>query len=188
MNIFGGQGAEGKGVSMIFMKNYCLKGYNFFGILICGVLGSPAVDAKMLELKTEHAISVDSSVLTKSRHTPANGRDPFRPIIKPRPPSSASNKPRPKPAARPVVSKVKDPTWKLLGVIYGQSGRQAVIQVSPKERIIVGLGSEFPLLEWTVKAIHKGEVLLEHSSIDYSVAGSPIPRTFILSFPTSGKS
>ena len=174
---------------MIFKKNYGLKMYAFLGILICGFLVVSAVDGKILERNKEHTISAGSLVPTKSRYNSGNRRDPFRPIIKHPPPSSSSSiYAKPKTVVTPTAPKVKDPTWKLLGVIHGQSGRQAVIQVSPKKRIVVELGSEFTHLGWTVKAINEAEVLLEHSSTVNSVVGSPTPRTFILSFPTSGKS
>jgi len=120
-----------------------------------------------------------------SRHTTVNRRDPFKPIKKRMPTPRVSKKSHPESTIVPVV---EDPLWRLLGVIHGQDGRQAVIQISPKERVIVQPGSELVRSGWIIKTISEGGVLLEHLSSTSSVGVSSPPRNFILSFPTSRKS
>ena len=173
---------------MIKGKKYWLNVGTLLGILICGWLGISAVDGKILERTKEQAISAGNLIFPKFGDNPKDRRDPFKPLIKPLPSSGSAIFAKPKTAVKPKVSRVKDPNWKLLGVIHGQSGRQAVIQISPKKRKVVGLGAEVIHLGWTVKEIGEGEVLLEHSSTGDSVKGSPTPRTFTLSFSPSRKS
>jgi hypothetical protein len=87
-----------------------------------------------------------------------------------------------------VPKKVENPVWRLLGVIHGQSGHQAVIQISPKERVVVQPGSELARSGWTIKTITEGEVLLERLSSTSSVGVSSPPGNFILSFSAIRKS
>ncbi|TFG60429.1 MAG: hypothetical protein E4H32_08645 [Nitrospirales bacterium] len=82
---------------------------------------------------------------------------------------------------------MKNPNWKLLGIIHGHNGRQAVIQISPQERVFVRSGLEVVRSGWIIKAISKEEVLLEHSSPSTSVEGFSQPKVLILSFSTLGK-
>jgi hypothetical protein len=86
-----------------------------------------------------------------------------------------------------IIPKVENPVWRLLGVIHGQSGYQAVIQISPKERVVVQPGSELARLGWTIKAITEREVLLKRLSSSSAGVSSP-PGDFILSFPAIRKS
>ena len=120
-----------------------------------------------------------------SRHTTVNRRDPFKRIKKRIPTQKVSKKAHPESI---IVPAVEDPLWRLLGVIHGQGGHQAVIQISPKERVVVQPGSELARSGWTIKTISDAEVLLERLSSVSSVGVSSPPRKIILSFPAIRKS
>ncbi|MBA3612573.1 MAG: hypothetical protein H0W49_06585 [Nitrospirales bacterium] len=115
-----------------------------------------------------------------ARHGDVNRRDPFKRIPKRLPTSKVSNQSDPEPKIVPVAD---NPVWRLLGVMHGQDGHQAVIQVSPTERVLVQPGAELARSGWTIKTISEEEVLLEHLSSASSVRGTSPTRTFILSFP-----
>jgi hypothetical protein len=80
-------------------------------------------------------------------------------------------------------SEVQDPEWKLLGVIHGQEGHLAIIQTSPKERVVLQAGSELFQTGWRVKFIGDNEVVFEYSSPTTSRGIPSPPKIFILSFP-----
>ena len=115
-------------------------------------------------------------------------RDPFRPIIKQRAISSLPKKAHIQRPTIEAVSVIKNPKWKLLGIIDGQYGRQAVIQVSPQMRVFIKSGLEVAGSGWIIKTISRGEVLLEHSSPTTPGKGLSEPKAFILSFGTFGLS
>lgn len=115
-------------------------------------------------------------------------RDPFRPINKRR---AISSSPKNAELQRPTITPIpviNHSNWKLLGIIDGQYGRQAVIQVSPQERVFIRPGLEVGRSGWIIKTISKGEVLVEHSSPSTSEKGLSETKAFILSFGTLGQS
>ena len=84
-------------------------------------------------------------------------RDPFKPlrVLPPIPPKKP-----PKKADKPRVTPLSPP-GKLLSVIHGPEGFQALIQLSSKERIIVEPGGLLKQSGWLVKEISEDRVLLE---------------------------
>jgi len=169
-------------------KNVCRLKPQFLGVIFCGLLVVPVSGGEFQKFYLENAGSVEGlSLQTQFRNDYGNRRDPFRPIKKQRSISSSSRKSQPEPQKIPPISTIKDPNLQLLGIIRGQYGRQAVIQVSPGERIFVRPGLELVRSGWITKTISDGEVLLEHLSTSTSGEGLPQSRTFILSFPTPGK-
>ena len=160
----------------------------FLGVIFCGLLVPPVATGEFQKIYLENTVSFEGlAVQAKFRNDYGNRRDPFRPIERRRSVSSSSGKSQPKPPKISTISTIKDPNLKLLGIIHGQYGRQAVIQVSSGERILVGPGLEIVRSGWIIKTISAEEVLLEHLSASTSGKGLPQPRTFILSFPTPGK-
>ena len=160
----------------------------FLGVIFCGLLVPPVAAGEFQKFYLENTGSVEGLALqTEFRNDSGNRRDPFRPIKKRRSISPSSRKSQPEPPKIPPISTIKDPNLKLLGIIRGQYGRQAVIQVSPGERILVRPGLELVRSGWIIKTISDGEVLLEHLSTATSGKGLPQSKTFILSFPTSRK-
>ncbi len=120
-----------------------------------------------------------------ARHAVVNRRDPFKRIPKPLPTPKVSTQSDTEPKDAPLAD---NPVWRLLGVMHGQDGHQAVIQISPTERVLVRPGVELARSGWTIKTISEKEVLLEYVSSASSVRGASPTRTFILSFPTIQKS
>jgi len=170
-------------------KGLCRMMFGSLGLLICGLLGIPGVEATLQKFPQEQTGSMENRALgSQPRKNHVNRRDPFRPIKKSRSISSSSRKSQSTPTKSLQRSNVKDPKWTLLGIIHGPSGRQAVIQISPGKRVFVRPGLELAQSGWLIKTISKGEVLLEHFSTISSRAGLSPPKTFILSFPTLGKS
>ena len=160
----------------------------FLGVIFCGLLVAPAAAGEFQKFYLENAGSVESLVRqTEFRNDSGNRRDPFRPIKKRRSISSHFRRSQPEPPKTPPISTIKDPNLKLLGIFHGPYGRQAVIQVSPGERILVRPGLEIVRSGWIIKTISDGEVLLEHPYTSISGKGLPQSKTFILSFPTPGK-
>ena len=160
----------------------------FLGIIFCGLLVAPVEAGEFQNFNLENSGSVEGLVRqTEFRNDSGNRRDPFRPIKKRRSISSSSRRSQPEPPKIPPISTIKDPNLKLLGIFHGPYGRQAVIQVSPGERILVRPGLEIVRSGWIIKTISDGEVLLEHLSTATSGKGLSQSKTFILSFPTPGK-
>jgi hypothetical protein len=169
-------------------KNVCRLKPQFLGVIFCGLLAGPVAAGEFQKFYLENTGSVEGLALqTQFRNDYGNRRDPFRPIKKRRSISSSSRKSQPGPPKIPPISTIKDPSLKLLGIIRGQYGRQAVIQVSPGKRIFVRPGLELVPSGWIIKTISEGEVFLEHLSTPTSGKALPQSRTFILSFPTPGK-
>ncbi len=168
----------------------CRIMFPFLGGIFCGLLSVSVAAGEVQKFSLNNLGTADALVQRiPDRNDFKKRRDPFRPMKKPRSISSSSRKSRPEPQKiPPPVPRVKDPNWKLLGVIHGQYGRQAVIQISPGKRIFVRPGLELVQSGWIIKTISKGEVLLERRSITPSGTDFPQPRIFILSFPTPGKS
>ena len=149
------------------------------------LMGVVAVEGQITSSFQQNTLIVNNPAQGHFRHTEANRRDPFKRIKKRTPTPSVSKNSHPEPA---IVPGVQDPVWRLLGVMHGQDGHQAVIQISPKVRVVVQPGSELAGSGWTIKSISEGEVLLEHLSSSSLAGGSFPPRNFILSFPTIRKS
>lgn len=154
----------------------------FLGIILCGFLFASVAASEVPRISTATLGAVDEWV----QHLQGK-RDPFAPIKNPRAISSSHKKSHPDPPAITPVSTNNDPKFKLLGIISGQYEREAVIQVSPGERIFAKPGLELVHSGWRVKAISEGEVLLEHLSTSSSGKGLSQSRTFILSFLTPRK-
>ena len=169
-------------------KNACRLKPKFLGVIFCGLLAAPVATGEFQKIYLENTVSVEGlAVQAKFRNDYGNRRDPFRPLERRRSVSSSSRKSQPKPPKIHTISTIKDPNLKLLGIFHGQYGRQAVIQVSSGERILVRPGLEIVRSGWIIKTISAGEVLLEHLSASTSEKGLPQSRTFILSFHTPGK-
>ena len=169
-------------------KNFCRLKPHFLGVVFCGLLAAPVAAGEFQKFHLENiGSSVEGLALqTKFRNDYEARRDPFKPIKKRPSISSSSRKSQPEPPKTlPVSTIIKDPNLKLLGIFHGQYGRQAVIQVSPGERIVVRPGLELVRSGWIIKTISDGEVLLEHLSNASSGKRLPQSRTFILSFPNS---
>jgi hypothetical protein len=167
----------------------CRATFQFIGSILCGFLTLSGAKGEVPKIFSTDPGTVDGLVQpAQSKSDVKTRRDPFRPIIKPRSISSLSLKSHLESPAIKLIPTVNNPNWKLLGIIHGQYGRQAVIQVSPKERILVRPGAEIVRSGWIIKSISKGEVLLEHSSPSISGKGSFGPKVFILSFATLGQS
>ena len=172
--------------SILSTMALCLRGAwpfssCFLGGLIFWLMGVVAVEGK-INPPSQQTIQVgNSSTNDQSRHTEANRRDPFKRIPKRTPIPRVLKKSPPEPTPSPGV---ENPVWRLLGVMHGQDGHRAVIQISPKERVVVQPGSELARSGWIIKSISEGEVLLEHRTLTSSANNSFPPRNFILSFPT----
>ncbi len=111
-----------------------------------------------------------------------NRRDPFQPIKRH---GSISPSPRKVGPVLPAIDSIPVPTappWKLLGIIDGKLGRQAVIQLSPKKRVVVQAGSEVARSGWIIKTINPQEILFEHSSSWPAKNGLSQSQIFVLSF------
>ena len=160
----------------------------FLGVIFCGLLVSTAAAGEFQKIYLENTGPVEGLARqTQFRKDSGKRRDPFRPIKKRRSISSPSRKSHPELSKIHPILTIKDPILKLLGIFHGPYGRQAVIQVSPGERIFVRPGLELVRSGWIIKTISDGEVLLEHLSTATSGKGLPQSKTFILSFPTSRK-
>lgn len=157
-----------------------------WGVLIfVGLMGE--ADGKGASSLSSHPsrlvrTSVDQD---NGRHAVVNRRDPFKRIPKRLPTPKVSTQSDPGLKGVPLAD---NPVWRLLGVMHGQDGHQAVIQISPTARVLVQPGTELARSGWTIKTISEKEVLLEHLSSASSVRGASPTRTFILSFPTIQKS
>ncbi len=149
---------------------------------------SPPVEAGEVSQKPAIDSSAAVGVLQRIQSTGDLGkqRDPFRPIKKRRVISASSKKEHFKLPTITPTPVINNPNWKLLGIIEGRYGRQAVIQVAPQERVLIRSGLEVARSGWIIKTIGKGEVLLEHSSSGTSGKGLSEPKAFILSFETLG--
>ncbi len=120
-----------------------------------------------------HRISSSSAV--------GKRRDPFQPVRKPRAISSSPKKAVPDPGIT-KITKGSNPHWKLLGIIDGQDGPQAVIQLSAHERVFVKPGLEVVHSGWITKAIKQSEVVLEQTSPSIPGKDPSKPKALILSF------
>ncbi len=158
-------------------------------MIICGLLGVPVVSGEIPEISQKTVGSVNGLLQrTQSSGDFGKRHNPFTPIHKRRSIPSLSKQLRPLASQMTAISTSKDPNWKLLSIIHGQYGQQAVIQVSSRERIIVRPGMKLTQSGWIVQTISKGEVLLEHLSTPLPGEGRSRSKTFILSFPALGKS
>ena len=155
------------------------------GCILCGLLSTSVAASDLKNFSSTFSTIVDGLVQhIQVRNDVNKRRDPFRPIKKRRYITSSSKKARAEPVPTPAISKIKNPNWKLLGIIHGQYGRQAVIQVSPKERVFVRVGLEVVRSGWVIKTISKEDVRLEHSATSKPGKAMSEPKTFILSFST----
>jgi hypothetical protein len=148
-------------------------------------MGVMTVEGKITSSSQPNTLVENSPAHGNSRQPKVNRRNPFKPIKKRMPIPAVSKKFHPDST---MVPKVENPVWRLLGVFHGQSGHQAVIQLSPKERVVVQPGSELARSGWTIKAITEREVLLERRSSTSSAGVSSPPGSFILSFSAIRKS
>jgi len=150
----------------------------FFG----GVMGVVAAEGASLSSSHPNGLVRTRAAQDNSRHIDVNRRDPFKRIPRQRltTPKTATTSHQ----DSKIIPLVNNPSWRLLGVMHGQEGHQAVIQVSPTERVLVQPGAELARSGWMIKTISEKEVLLEHRSSDSLARGDSPTRTFILSFPT----
>ncbi len=153
-----------------------------WGVLIfIGLMGEAALAGTFPSPSHPSTLVRTSLAQDNARHTDVNRRDPFKRIPKRLPTPKVSSQSHPEPKIVPLAD---NPGWRLLGVMHGQDGHQAVIQVSPTERVLVQPGAELARSGWTIKTISEEEVLFEHLSSVSPVRGASPTRTFILSFPT----
>ncbi len=151
------------------------------GLIVIGLIGeAPAKGPSSLPSRPSR-LARTSVGQDNARHPEVNRRDPFKRVPKRQLTPKVSTKPHQEPRIVPLVD---NPGWRLLGVLHGQEGHQAVIQISPTERVLVQPGAELARSGWTIKTISEEEVLLEHPSSASTVRGASPTRTFILSFPT----
>jgi len=162
----------------------------FLGGILLGLLSVTSANGEVRNVASNH--SGMSEMVVQGVSSPkdfSQRRDPFQPIQKRRAISSTPRKARSKPPQQQAMSSsiptLKNPSWKLLGIIHGQNGRQAVIQISPQERVFVRSGLEVARSGWIIKAISKEEVLLEYSLTPRG--GRSRPQAFILSFSALGQ-
>lgn len=165
-----------------------LRGFVCYSVCVWGVLnlggemGVVAAESTSSSIASHNRLIRSSLVEDNSRRNDGGRRDPFKRIPQPRlaipkvttPPDKDSKK----------VPLLDNPHWRLLGVIHGRDGHQAIIQVSPSKRVLVQTGSQLDRSGWTIKTISEKEVLFEYLSSGASLNGASSPRTFILSFPT----
>lgn len=153
-------------------------------LMFVGLRGVVAAEGTSLSPSRPSRLVMTGAAQDNSRHTEVNRRDPFKRIPKRLPTPKVSTQLHPESKIVPLPD---NPGWRLLGVVHGQDGHQAVIQVSPTKRVLVRPGSELTQSGWMIKTISEGEVLLEHLSSNSSVGRAFPPRTFILSFPSLQK-
>jgi hypothetical protein len=166
----GGYGVRGAGGSWV-----C-----FLSVLIGGGWGVVGVEGKILLSSAQPATLVEHRFIhDKARDTEDNLRDPFKRVHKHRPNPAVQGQLHP---GLTSVPEMPEPILKLLGVIHGLDGYQAIIQIAPKERVLVQAGSELARSGWMIKTISEDGVLLEHLS-SHSAGLSSVPKTLILSFP-----
>ena len=165
------------------IKISCLKTSRFLGSVICILLIVSTVEGKVQKFSLEYSQCKEALVRrTKAYDHVENRQDPFRPLTT-RP--STSRVPRKSQSEIKAIlpnPKHKRPNWKLLGVVSGQQGREAVIQISSGERMFVRPGLVIPRSRWKVKAIREKDVLLEFFPPTSSGAKPAQSRTVILSF------
>ena len=147
-----------------------------------GVIGVVAAEGTSTSISYQNRLVKPSLVEDNSGRNDGSRRDPFKRIPTPR--LSTPKVKTPSDKESKIVPLLDNPDWRLLGVIHGRDGRQAIIQVSPSKRVLVQTGSELARSGWTIKTISEEEVLLEHLSSAASLKGPSSARTFILSFPT----
>jgi hypothetical protein len=158
------------------------------GMIFCGLVGVPVAAGEVHEVSLKNVASVNGLPQhIQSRSESGKRHNPFMPIKKRHSLSSSSRKAQHKTSQAMPISIKKVPNWKLLGIVHGQYGQQAVIQVAPSKRIIVRPGMKLTKSGWIVRTIRKGEVLLEHIPTPFSGEGRSRPKTFILSFPALGQ-
>ncbi len=175
------------------VATYTMRDFGFpiLGMIFCVVLVFPMLVGEvmavsiLLEDSVVDSVQVPASVADVSKL-----RDPFNPIKKPKSLSSTPKKTKrksPKISLSPI-SRLQHPQWKLLGIIQGRYGRLAVIQTLSGERIFVEPGPEPVRAGWIITTISDTEVHLEHASSAKRGKRVSESKTFILSFPTVGKS
>jgi hypothetical protein len=152
----------------------------FLSVLIVGGWGVVGVEGKILLSSAQPATLVEHRFIhDKARHPEHYRRDPFKRLHKQRPHPAVQGPLHPGLTSVPAMP---EPILKLLGVIHGLDGYQAIIQIAPKERVLVQAGSELAQSGWMVKTISEDGVLLEHFS-SHSAGLSSVPKTLVLSFP-----
>ncbi|MGD9852528.1 MAG: hypothetical protein AB7T38_14815 [Nitrospirales bacterium] len=122
---------------------------------------------------------VANPVASKSHPLPSKGfRDPFAPIEKSIPVPKSPGQPK---IANPPLPSLPLP-GKLLSVIRGPWGYQAVIQLSPKEHLIVEPGETVAQTGWRVKEIKDDRVRLDWIQSRSHSGGSPTIKSANLFF------
>lgn len=165
-----------------------LRGFGCYSICVWIVLnwwgGMGVVAAEGTSSSTSYLNRQVSPSLIEdnSRRNDGSRRDPFKRIPQPRLSTPKVTAPSEKDSK--IVPLLNNPDWRLLGVIHGRDGHQAIIQISPSKRVLVQTGSELARSGWTIKTISEEEVILEDLSSAASLKGASPPKTFILSFPT----
>ncbi len=166
-------------------------GLRILGMMFCVLLVLPMLVREVMAVSILLEDSVVDSVQAPAPVADiSKRRDPFNPIKKPKSLSSTPKKTKqksPKISLSPI-STLQYPQWKLLGIIQGRYGRLAVIQTLSGERIFVEPGPEPIRAGWIITTINDTEVHLKHASSAERGKSVSEPKTFILSFPTVGKS
>ena len=157
------------------------------GGILCGLLSYPVSAGalqKTLSKESGHEEKVVRSF--KDRSSGEKRRDPFKPMKKRRTISSSSGKAHSVSETTPSVPKMNNPQWKLMGIIQGRHGREAVIQVASKKRVFIRAGLKVLRSGWMVTAIRKREVLFEYSPSETVGKSLSEQKVFILSFSNFG--
>lgn len=147
-----------------------------------GEMGVVAAEGTSSSTSYLNRLVSPSLVEDNSRRNDGSRRDPFKRLPQRRLATPKVTTPSDK--VSKIVPLVNNPDWRLLGVMHGRDGHQAIIQVSPSKRVLVQTGSELARSGWTIKTISEEEVLLEYLSSAAPLKGASPPKTFILSFPT----
>jgi len=162
---------------------------NLLGGILCGLLGLSLAIGKVQNFSSPESPAVGGRIgHGQDRGDLKKRRDPFRPIKKRSVISSSNRKAQSDLPPNLPVQPVANPNWKLLGIIEGQLGRQAVLQISPHERVFVRPGLEVAHSGWIIKTIGREEVLFEYSSTSILENHLSSAKSFILSFATLGQS
>jgi len=146
-------------------------------IVVAGIVyansqaGAMLPEASQAVYRSSHALVVWPTANAGRRNrdvSPFKGtRDPFAPLKKPIPAPNSSPPPKhsPSPPAHIPLP------GKLLSVVHGPWGYQAVIQLSPKEYLVVEPGELIAHSGWRVKGIQEDGVRLERLSSASSSVG-----------------
>ena len=164
--------------SVNFPSYFIRKVKGFITIVVAGFVvcsnsqaGALFPEASQPVYRSSHAIAVWRTANPGMRNGDISrfkgARDPFAPLKKSTPAPKSSPPPKHSPSPPAHVSL----PGKLLSVVHGPWGFQAVIQLSPKEYLVVEPGELIAHSGWRVKGIQEDGVRLERVSSASSSGG-----------------